>query len=53
MRKIISKKALTRREIVLWLFVLAFLLFFLFFAKGIRESLIANINSLFDFLRFG
>jgi len=52
MKIIIGKKALTRREIVLWLFVLAFLLFFIFFAKGIRESLTDNINNIFKFLNF-
>ncbi len=52
MKIIINKKALTRREIVLWLFALAFLLFFIFFAKGIRESLTENINNIFKFLNF-
>lgn len=52
MKIIICKKALARREIILWLLVLIFLAFFLFFAKGLREQMIENINHLFDFLKF-
>lgn len=52
MRTIIGKKALAKREIILWLLALIFLAFFLFFTKGLREQMIENINHLFDFLKF-
>jgi len=52
MKIITSRKGLTRSEIVLWILVLAFLLFFLFFVGGIREKIFSNISDLFNFLRF-
>jgi len=52
MKIITSRKGLTRSAIVLWILILAFLLFFIFFVGGVREKIFSNLGNMFSFLRF-